>query len=323
MVVQPSVNGKFSLPRDFPSSKTVYPAPPVSQLAAVLNLYLKSKQKQSENTVAYILAPAALGDNDWSPLLKGMRCVSLFLKHSKLHPAAAPLCETYAMYCDAAATSKFDASVQSMNVAPGLKMQFSGSVSGAQARVLLDTGAAETYMSYSFAKAHGLTIVQAPGYTVAMSANGSPVTIHGVAVVSLKVQAFNCQMRCWVAELGDAWDLIVGESWLCQHRAELSYEKLEVLLHAEKGSVRLQCAPSVALPAPHSDTRGAVAPMSGTVPLLSAVQMADVLADASSRSFVLSVSAVEDAAGTETEDGEFPSSPELEALARIPRHFSR
>ena len=195
LVAQCGANGNFSVPRKFPPSKTVYLAPPVSQLAANLKLYLTSKSKQSGNVVAYILAPATLGDNDWSPLLKGMRCVSLFPEHSKLHVDAAPLSETYAMYCDAVAASKLDASVQSMKVAPGLKMQFSGSVSGTQARVLLDTGAAETYMSYSFAKAHGLTIVQAPGYTVAMSANGSPVTIHGAAVVSLKVQAFKCQMR--------------------------------------------------------------------------------------------------------------------------------
>ena len=97
LVAQCDANGNFSVPREFPSSKPVYLAPPITQLVTVLNLYLKSKQEQSGNIMAYVLAPATLGDNDWSPLLKGMHCVSLFPKHSKLHPNAAPLLETYAM----------------------------------------------------------------------------------------------------------------------------------------------------------------------------------------------------------------------------------
>ena len=67
-------------------------------------------------------------------------------------------------------------------------VQFAGEICGAAGRILLDSGAAETYLSSSFAKANNIPIVVTPGYAVATSTNASPFTVHGAAIASLRLQ---------------------------------------------------------------------------------------------------------------------------------------
>ena len=98
------------------------------------------------------------------------------------------------------------------------------------------------------------------------------------------MQSLNCKVRCWVADLGDNWDVILGEPWLLQYRAELSYDTESVLLHTEHDLVNLRCATAA-----RSDSGTSITALAGPVPLLFAVDMAEVVEEDHARVFVLSV----------------------------------
>ncbi len=101
-----------------------------------------------------------------------------------------------------------------------LTMQFSGMVSGVRARALLDSGAGGTFLPHKFLRQSGIAVDGS--YTAATSANGTAVQILGMAVCHLTIQDLHCKIRCLVSDLGTDWDLIIGEPWLREHRAELS-----------------------------------------------------------------------------------------------------
>jgi hypothetical protein len=125
----------------------------------------------------------------------------------------------------------------SSNKLSHLLMQFAGTVSGVVACVLLDTGAGGTFISHAFARRAGIAVLPATGYSAATSANGTPVQILGMAVVHLKLQSLHCKIRCLVADLDAEHDVIIGEPWLREHRAVLSYDHLDV--HVHKGNKTL------------------------------------------------------------------------------------
>jgi predicted aspartyl protease len=103
-------------------------------------------------------------------------------------------------------------------------MQFDGSVSSVVARVLLDTGAGGIFISHEFARRAGIAILPSTGYSAATCANnGTPVQIFGMAIVHLNLQSLHCKIRCLVADLGADHDVIIGEPWLREHRAGVSY----------------------------------------------------------------------------------------------------
>ena len=122
-------------------------------------------------------------------------------------------------------------------------MQFWSRISGMQGRALLYTGTAETYLSQGFALKHNIKFVPAPGYTAALSADGSAVTMSGVAVVKVQLQSLQCKVRCWVAELGPNCDVIIGEPWLSEHKAVMPYDNLDVVVQKAGHLITLQTGP--------------------------------------------------------------------------------
>ncbi len=42
-----------------------------------------------------------------------------------------------------------------------------------------------------------------------------------MALVHLNLQGLHCTIRCLVADVGEDWDLIIGEPWLEQHHVVL------------------------------------------------------------------------------------------------------
>ena len=293
--------------------KTAWISCCTDQLAAAMKHYLACKARAPASTAAYILTPVAVADTDWGPLLKGMKCVALFAKGSQLHSAAASLPESFAIWHDAKqpqlnATATQSDSEQPAKPAGPLHMQFSARISGMQGRALLDTGAAETYLSQDFALKHNIKFVPAPGYTAATSANGSAVTHFGVAAVNVQLQSLQCKVRCWVAELGPNWDLIIGEPWLSEHKAVLSYDKLDVVVQKSGHLITLKCGTAGGLdPGLAADTN--VDAIAGNVPILSALQMNKTMNKPGHQYFLLSVSAPEGSDAEEARSG--AEAPEL------------
>ena len=143
----------------------------------------------------------------------------------------------------------YDACVPQLNAITNsdLTMQFTAMVPGAPARALLDTGAGGTFISHDFVQSSGIAVLPCGpnSYTSATSANGSAVQIMGMAVCHLTTQDLRCKIRCLVADLGSSWDLIVGQPWwLLEHRAELSYNRLDAVAHKGSGRIVLRCGSS-------------------------------------------------------------------------------
>ena len=126
-------------------------------------------------------------------------------------------------------------------------------------------------------------------YTSATSANGSAVQIMGMAVCHLTIQDLRCKIRCLVADLGSSWDLIVGQPWLLEHRAELSYNRLDAAVHKGSRRIVLRCGSSDGVAALDPSDPSSVAV--GSVPVLSAVQMNRLLTEPGHRIFAVHVAA--------------------------------
>ena len=151
---------------------------------------MSCKQRSFSSTSVHVLAPTTANDEH----LQTKRCIAVFHKHERLCAGAAPFTEEHALWTDA---HQFVATIDRVTSPPlrQLKMQFAGKICGVAGRVLLDSGAADSYLSHAFTTANNIPIVASPGYAVATSANGSPVTVHGAAVASLCLQSLNCKVQ--------------------------------------------------------------------------------------------------------------------------------
>ena len=257
----------------------------------VLDSYLSAKALNPSSTSACILCPVALSLELLSQL-RHMHRITSFPRHTRLHDAAPLLQEDFALW--------YDACVPQLNAITksDLTIQFTALVSGAPACALLDTGAGGTFISHEFVQRSGIAVLPCgpDSYTSATSANGSAVQIMGMAVCHLTIQDLHCKIRCLVADLGSSWDLIVGQPWLLEHRAELSYNRLDAVVH--KGSRRIYCV-VIVLRCGSSDGVAALDPSDpssvavGSVPVLSAVQMNRLLTEPGHRIFSVHVTAAE------------------------------
>lgn len=131
-------------------------------------------------------------------------------------PLAPPLVDNCVVNKALNATSHTSSSI---SLKDQLNMQFAGDVNGSSASVLLDTGAGGIFLSQQFVQQAGINIVPSSSYAAVTSANGLPVQIFGVAILTLKLQSHHSKIRCLIADLGSSWDLIFGEPWLKQHKA--------------------------------------------------------------------------------------------------------
>jgi len=183
-------------------------------------------------------------------------------------------------------------------------MQFDAVVSGAPAQVLFDSGAQGIFISRSYASQVGLrveTATSAP--SKATVANGADVAIHGVSVTHLSIQGFSCQVSCWVTDLDSGYDLILGEPWLHKYRAVLSYDDLDVVIRNGRRKFVLRCGSSDGMDADSAAADASAAGQRDTgqdepvhnesrIPVLSALQMQNLIRVGGQQVFAVSVSEV-------------------------------
>ena len=150
------------------SGHTVWVFVVPSQLTPVLQHYVRCKHSEVSSTSAYVLAPTTAN----TVHLQNMRCIAVFRKQ-RLCAGAAPFAEEHALWTD-----QFIATIDRV-ISPllrQLKMQFAGKTCGVAGRVLLDSGAADSYLSYAFTTANNIPIVASPGYAVATSLQMAPLS---------------------------------------------------------------------------------------------------------------------------------------------------
>jgi Reverse transcriptase (RNA-dependent DNA polymerase)/RNase H-like domain found in reverse transcriptase/Integrase zinc binding domain/Chromo (CHRromatin Organisation MOdifier) domain/Aspartyl protease len=111
-----------------------------------------------------------------------------------------------------------------------LDMMFAGSVSGAKAdvlisdsKVLIDSGATGPFISPAFAHRLGLKIRRDTTTSIAL-ADGTTVLSHGSCKATIALGPFRCKVELTVTPLATHYDIILGNSWLRQYKAILSYK---------------------------------------------------------------------------------------------------
>ena len=148
-----------------------------------------------------------------------------------------------------------------------IKMAFMGKVNGQNARVLLDSGADQVYLSLQFARHLGVEVTT-DVKTVTLGDN-QEISTHGGAKVTVSMANCKSQWPCQVIPLNTSYDIILGDDWLEHHGACLNYRDGTVTLYKGKRrfTLRQQSESPLILDAP---------PRANTEPqpkLLNAIQL--------------------------------------------------
>ena len=235
-------------------------------------------------------------------LLNGMKLLKSFEKGSTLYTAPVrgsscgplgPAPWAVEIWYDAPAPAVQVNSVSSD--AYDLLFTCEGRVAGVPARVAVDNCATHNFCNHAFAVQHGLDIQPCSGNVVCAGTESVP--IKGCVHVRVQIQSMSEFVKLLVIDLpGDKWHAILGQSWLVEHRAVISFRDKVVRYFSGNRRAKLTCALSgdeCKLPA-----MPAISP-----PLLTRVQLKSLLADKHNDIFIVHVTAVDrPSQGTDSED---------------------
>ena len=99
---------------------------------------------------------------------------------------------------------------------------FKASRAGANARVMLDSGAAANCISEDFCNLMKIKILPMTGASIT-TADGKTSSVKGTAVVKLTLQAYKAELRFLVIPMAPDCDAILGEPWHTSTRAVSTY----------------------------------------------------------------------------------------------------
>ena len=103
-----------------------------------------------------------------------------------------------------------------------MTMSFRGQVNGQTARVLLDSGASESFMSIDYARQLRLTW-SSEEVVICLGDNQVGVAL-GVCRVTVRIGSCTTRWAVRVMELLAEYDLVLGDDWLRSHKAILNWE---------------------------------------------------------------------------------------------------
>jgi hypothetical protein len=250
--------------------RAVFLQPDTGCIKPILRAYLQHK-RQNPLTSACICVPKWLGQ-DWRKWLRGMQLMRTFSPADAVfsdpggRPMAAP--REMQLWWDRPVERRLCPSVLS----PGqLAMQFRGStIADRPVSVLMDTGASDVFVSRSFCLQAGVAMTPVAGQQVALGDGLGNTPIVGECSLPLRLQAYRGKLRAFVLEsLLPGVDLVLGDTWLRSHGAQLDYRQRRVMLYAKGRLVRLQpICPSATsgLKSPSQENRGSSGAVCALVP---------------------------------------------------------
>ena len=117
----------------------------------------------------------------------------------------------------------------------GHSMTFVGYVNGEKARVMLDSGASDSFLSLDFSRR---LRIHGNGVNSIVELGGGEFTITTTGSVRVSVRFDNCHTRwsCEVVDLNTNYDLILGRNWLSAHRVLMDFG--DGAAHLHKGNRR-------------------------------------------------------------------------------------
>ena len=156
--------------------------PPVNMIESTLQSYAAAKQYDPSNTSMCILVPV-MRKMKWWKTVKGMKRIRLYPKGAELllsgldSQSRIQLPYRAAVFYDPpSAPAVMGAAGQTAD--PQHHMVFSTEIAGKQARVLLDTGASQSFISKDFCAAADMKSVAAPTPQQVKTAGGAEILAH-------------------------------------------------------------------------------------------------------------------------------------------------
>jgi hypothetical protein len=104
-------------------------------------------------------------------------------------------------------------------------MQLTGSIAGAPARVLFDSGAEQyNYISAAICQRAGITLRKSKQPLSVAGIAGAAAQTAQQCTATLRMQGLASQLKFAVIDMPVAFDVILGDAWLKSMKAQLNYE---------------------------------------------------------------------------------------------------
>ncbi len=114
-----------------------------------------------------------------------------------------------------------------------------GTAASKSARILLDTGASDVFVSAEFAAKAGLRVTAPRHAHQVQTASGHTVPLTGQCTCKVQVQDYRGQVTALVLDdMLPNTDLILGDSWMKHHKAQLCFQSKTCTLHLSSSKVR-------------------------------------------------------------------------------------
>ena len=132
-------------------------------------------------------------------------------------------------------------------------MVFPRLAGGSPAQFLLDSGASHCFIDKTFAETNGFALFPADA-SVTM-ANGNSATVSQcTAPLKLRFQRHTSNVVCFVVDMLQQYDLILGDDWLVKHKAKMDFATRACYIFKHGIRHTLPCAPRQTTPPPSADT---------------------------------------------------------------------
>jgi hypothetical protein len=154
--------------------------------------------------------------------------LSKYAEFSEEHPSSLPMFAFYVLHNKPSAqptlrikSALCDSELRIQVEGAPLSMIFGGTANGAAASFMVDSGASDCFMDVSFACEQG--IVCKPAKRTVSLADGSTVDAALQTPLRVKIQGYTATVPCFMLDLQQQFDVILGDTWLTQSQATLCY----------------------------------------------------------------------------------------------------
>jgi hypothetical protein len=227
------------------SKQQVWLDPPIGKARKYLQHYLECKQKAPADTSAIILVPKS---KQLRPLLQGMTLIKSYSRGTRIYNAVSGTLPQpgvpYAIqaYYDAPAklaAGRFAHTANSQEPAVTLQsldnssLLFQGELSGAKARLHVDSGATHSCVAAHFVERAGLAVTPV-ARTVAL-ADGQLARVLGVCKARIRVGDIKDVHTFYVLKLDTTYDVLLGQDWLRRKKAVLDFGRQSMTITVRDG----------------------------------------------------------------------------------------
>jgi hypothetical protein len=115
-------------------------------------------------------------------------------------------------------------------------LQFQGSINIVPCLILLDTGASGTALiDRQHCVKEGIVLAPAPSGLTIVLADGSRSACPNMATIKLRLERYKYHVECLFIDHLEGYPLVLGNPWLNQHCADISYQRKQVIFRKPDG----------------------------------------------------------------------------------------